>query len=437
MGLYSVFLGLGQIGGSLIGGLRRRLARHRRDPRRDGCAPGLAVVPLSFLRRHEHDSPPDVPSASPLASAATRALNAILAPVTSNVGQSYPYTSETEASGPSGIAAAIAAHKDLAAKLDAETTPLDARDRWWTWKCPTTGCPGSSTRPATPATSTPCTSSATGPAARRSCADRHRRRWGPSRRQLRGRIALGLAVGAIGLRARLRPDRARGRVLAARGRGDERARLRRRGAVRRRRVRGGGLAWPAIVLLTAFLNARHLLYAVALAPYLREAAPGSGGDGPPPDRRGVRARDRPLPADRPGRCARLLARGDRQDGSSPGTSATLAGVVLGGRSPTRAVGLDVIFPAAMGGLAVGLITGRRELVAAIVGAGVAVGVALVRARRSGSSRRGPRTAGGPARPEAVRRGARSARIARGRATGRATSRIDEHGARPAGVLMFV
>jgi L-lactate permease len=39
--------------------------------------------------------------------------------------------------------------------------------------------------------------------------------------------------------------------------------------------------------------------------------------------------------------------------------------------------MDVIFPAAMIGLAVGLITGRRELVAAMIGAGVAVVVALL------------------------------------------------------------
>ena len=36
----------------------------------------------------------------------------------------------------------------------------------------------------------------------------------------------------------------------------------------------------------------------------------------------------------------------------------------------------MIFPAAMIGLAVGLISGRRELVAAIVGASIAVAVAL-------------------------------------------------------------
>jgi predicted branched-subunit amino acid permease len=65
------------------------------------------------------------------------------------------------------------------------------------------------------------------------------------------------------------------------------------------------------------------------------------------------------------------------DGIFTWTLGTLAGVVLGAQIPDPAVlGIDVIFPAAMIGLAVGLITGRRELVAAIVGAAVAVGVAL-------------------------------------------------------------
>ncbi len=31
-----------------------------------------------------------------------------------------------------------------------------------------------------------------------------------------------------------------------------------------------GLAWPGVILLTALLNARHLLYSAALAPWLRE-----------------------------------------------------------------------------------------------------------------------------------------------------------------------
>jgi hypothetical protein len=62
--------------------------------------------------------------------------------VTSNIGQSYPYTSETDAERTERVAAAIAAHPDLDAKVAAETTPVDARERWWVWKCPTAGCAG-------------------------------------------------------------------------------------------------------------------------------------------------------------------------------------------------------------------------------------------------------------------------------------------------------
>ena len=71
-----------------------------------------------------------------------RVARAILAPVTSNNGQSYPYTSETEAERAAQIADATAARKDLAAKIAAETSPLDSRERWWVWKCPTPGCAG-------------------------------------------------------------------------------------------------------------------------------------------------------------------------------------------------------------------------------------------------------------------------------------------------------
>jgi len=62
----------------------------------------------------------------------------------------------------------------------------------------------------------------------------------------------------------------------------------------------------------------------------------------------------------------------------PWNLATFAGVMVGGSIPEpERFGIDVIFPAAMVGLAVGLITGRREIVAAITGAVVGVGVALV------------------------------------------------------------
>jgi hypothetical protein len=62
--------------------------------------------------------------------------------VTSNVSQNYPYTSETEAERSGAMATLIASRDGLAATLANETTPLDANERWWVWKCPTRGCPG-------------------------------------------------------------------------------------------------------------------------------------------------------------------------------------------------------------------------------------------------------------------------------------------------------
>jgi len=62
--------------------------------------------------------------------------------VTSNVGQNYPYTSEPESERATRIASLVASREGLAATLAAETTPVDDNDRWWVWKCPTSGCPG-------------------------------------------------------------------------------------------------------------------------------------------------------------------------------------------------------------------------------------------------------------------------------------------------------
>jgi hypothetical protein len=62
--------------------------------------------------------------------------------VTSNVGQNYPYTSETEAERASHVATLVEGREGLADKLKAETTPLDQNERWWVWKCPTPGCAG-------------------------------------------------------------------------------------------------------------------------------------------------------------------------------------------------------------------------------------------------------------------------------------------------------
>jgi 4-azaleucine resistance transporter AzlC len=139
-----------------------------------------------------------------------------------------------------------------------------------------------------------------------------------------------------------------------------------------------GLAWPGIILLTALLNARHVLYSASLRPWLREV---------PLPRRALMAH---LVTDESYALSishfRRIGRTDERgywlaaigpDGIFTWILATLAGVLLGAQIPEpERLGIDVIFPAAMIGLAVGLITGRRELVAAIVGAGVAVVVAL-------------------------------------------------------------
>jgi 4-azaleucine resistance transporter AzlC len=139
----------------------------------------------------------------------------------------------------------------------------------------------------------------------------------------------------------------------------------------------GGFSWLAIVLLTAFLNARHLLYAAALAPFLTDRP------------RLQRAAMAHLLTDEAFALAiahfRRIGRADIRgylmgaivSTFIPWNLATLVGVTIGGSipDPTR-FGLDVIFPAAMGGLAVGLITGRRELVAAVAGAVIGVAVAL-------------------------------------------------------------
>jgi 4-azaleucine resistance transporter AzlC len=139
----------------------------------------------------------------------------------------------------------------------------------------------------------------------------------------------------------------------------------------------GGFSWAGIVFLTAFINARHFLYSAGLAPYFADRP------------RWLRAVMAHLLTDEAFALSlshfRRIGRSDLRAywwasiGVTfiPWNVATIAGVLLGGSIPEPArFGLDVIFPAAMIGLAVGLITGRRELVAAIVGAVIAVGVSL-------------------------------------------------------------
>ena len=62
--------------------------------------------------------------------------------MTSNVGQNYPYSSETETDRAARVSAVVQAREGLGDKISSETTPLDDQDRWWTWKCPSPGCRG-------------------------------------------------------------------------------------------------------------------------------------------------------------------------------------------------------------------------------------------------------------------------------------------------------
>ena len=139
-----------------------------------------------------------------------------------------------------------------------------------------------------------------------------------------------------------------------------------------------------MALLTGFINARHFLYAAALAPYLQ---------GESRLKRVVMAH---VLTDEAFALSiahfRRLGRGDAFGYwwaaivvvFIPWNLATLAGVLIGGAipDPTR-FGLDVIFPAAMAGLAVAMVIGRRELVAALGGGTIGVGVALAVAPAAG------------------------------------------------------
>ena len=59
--------------------------------------------------------------------------------MSSNVGQNYPYASESETARRAAIAAAIERFAGLGDRIAEGSTPLGdvaADERWWTWVCP-------------------------------------------------------------------------------------------------------------------------------------------------------------------------------------------------------------------------------------------------------------------------------------------------------------
>ena len=138
-----------------------------------------------------------------------------------------------------------------------------------------------------------------------------------------------------------------------------------------------GASWPSIVFLTALLNARHLLYSAAMAPWL--------GSRPRLERAAMAHvltdETFALTLAHFQRLGRVDVRGFWLAAGIDCLSwpiATAIGVVAGQLilDPAR-LGLDVVFPAAMGGLAVKLATARPEVAAAVAGAALAVAGGIV------------------------------------------------------------
>jgi len=138
-----------------------------------------------------------------------------------------------------------------------------------------------------------------------------------------------------------------------------------------------GVPWAGIVVLTALLNARHLLYSASLAPWFASA---------PRRVRAVAAHGLTdevyaltLPAFGTLRRLDLPSYAIAVALTLPTWIIATAAGFLGGEllPDPRVLGLDVVFPAVMAALAVVLITDRRALIAAVAGATIGLAVALL------------------------------------------------------------
>ena len=136
-----------------------------------------------------------------------------------------------------------------------------------------------------------------------------------------------------------------------------------------------GAPWLAIASVTLLVNARHLLYSAAVAPYAA-AQP-----------RKERAFMAHFLTDETFALSlahfRRIGRFDRRGYwvavlaiLVPWTLGSAIGYLASGAVDTRRLGLDVAFPAAMAGLSLGMVSGRRDVAAALGAVAVAVPVGL-------------------------------------------------------------
>ncbi len=138
-----------------------------------------------------------------------------------------------------------------------------------------------------------------------------------------------------------------------------------------------GASWTSILAVTAFINARHLLYGAALGPYFADRS------------RLLRAAMAHVLDDET--FALSVAHFRRIGRADPGgywfaalagtfipwPVATLIGITLGAAVPNPArLGLDIIYPAAMAGLTAGLIRHVEEVLAAMIAAISAIVLSL-------------------------------------------------------------
>jgi len=136
-----------------------------------------------------------------------------------------------------------------------------------------------------------------------------------------------------------------------------------------------GAPWLAIAGVTLLVNARHLLYSAAIAPYTAER---------PRKERAIMAHfltdeTFALSLAHFRRIGRFDARGYWLGALVilvPWTVGSTIGYLAGGAVDTHRLGLDIAFPAAMAGLSLGMVSGRRDVAAALGAVLVAVPVGL-------------------------------------------------------------
>jgi len=135
-------------------------------------------------------------------------------------------------------------------------------------------------------------------------------------------------------------------------------------------------SWLAVAAVTLLINARHLLYSAAVAPFVADR---------PRKERAIMGH---FLTDEAFALAlthfRRIGRFDRRGYwiaamaiFVPWTIGSCVGFVVAGAVDTHRLALDVAFPAAMAGLSLGLVSGRRDVAAAVAAVAIAVLVGLV------------------------------------------------------------